>query len=55
MRSVCDDTINTAQVIQSGEVRMEVGVALQYPAEFVVIRITQFDRGTFTAEVQPAA
>jgi phage tail sheath protein FI len=51
----CDDTINTPQVIQSGEVRMEVGVALQYPAEFVVIRITQFDRGTFTTEVQPAA
>ena len=51
----CDDTINTPQVIQSGEVRMEVGVALQYPAEFVVIRITQFDRGTFAAEVIPAA
>ena len=34
---------------------MEVGVALEYPAEFVVIRITQFDRGTFTAEVQPVA
>jgi uncharacterized protein len=49
----CDDTINTPAVIQSGEVRMEVGVALEYPAEFVVIRITQFDRGTFTAEVQP--
>ena len=32
---------------------MEVGVALQYPAEFVVIRITQFDRGTYTTEVSP--
>jgi uncharacterized protein len=51
----CDDTINTPSVIQSGEVRMEVGVALEYPAEFVVIRITQFDRGTFTGEVQPVA
>jgi uncharacterized protein len=50
---LCDETINTATVIQSGEVRMEVGVALQYPAEFVIIRITQFDRGTFTGEVQP--
>jgi phage tail sheath protein FI len=49
----CDDTINTPSVIQSGEVRMEVGVALEYPAEFVVIRITQFDRGTFSNEVQP--
>ena len=51
----CDGTNNTPAVIQSGEVRMEVGVALEYPAEFVIIRITQFDRGTFTAEVPPNA
>lgn len=51
----CDDTINTPSVIQSGEVRMEIGVALEYPAEFVIIRLTQFDQGTYTAEVQPAA
>lgn len=49
----CDDTLNTPNVVQSGEVRMEVGVALEYPAEFVVIRITQFDRGTTSSEVQP--
>jgi phage tail sheath protein FI len=49
----CDDTINTPAVIQSGEVRMELGVALEYPAEFIIIRVTQFDQGTFTAEVQP--
>jgi len=42
---VCDASINTPQVVQSGEVRMEVGVALQYPAEFIVIRISQFDSG----------
>jgi phage tail sheath protein FI len=51
----CDDTINTPQVIASGEVHMEIGVALQYPAEFVIIRLTQFDQGGFTAEVTPAA
>jgi len=51
----CDETINTPTVIQSGEVRMEIGVALEYPAEFVVIRITQFDRGNFSSEVTPAA
>ena len=51
---VCDQTINTPQVVQSGEVRMEVGVALQYPAEFVVIRVTQFDSGAnLTAEIIP--
>jgi len=49
----CDATLNTPNVIQSGEVRMEVGVALEYPAEFVIIRITQFDRGTFSGEVTP--
>jgi len=42
----CDSSINTPQVIQSGEVRMEIGVALQYPAEFVVIRISQYDSGS---------
>ncbi len=51
----CDETVNTPNVIQSGEVRMEIGVALEYPAEFVVIRITQFDRGTFSSEVTPAS
>jgi phage tail sheath protein FI len=51
----CDSTINTDAVISSGEVRMELGVALEYPAEFVIIRVTQFDQGTFTAEIQPAA
>ena len=51
----CDDVLNSPAVIQSGEVRMEIGVALQYPAEFVIIRITQFDRGSVTREVQPQA
>jgi phage tail sheath protein FI len=45
----CDKTLNNPQVVQSGEVRMEVGVALQYPAEFVVIRVSQFDSGASVA------
>jgi hypothetical protein len=32
---------NTAQTIANGEVHIQVGVALQYPAEFVVINISQ--------------
>lgn len=43
---VCDDTNNTVNVIESGEVRVEIGVALQYPAEFIVINISQFAGGT---------
>lgn len=42
---ICDETINTDTVISNGEVRMEVGVALQTPAEFVVIKIGQFQGG----------
>lgn len=49
----CDSSINTASVIASGEVRMEVGVALEYPAEFIVIKVTQYESGGFSAEVQP--
>ena len=38
---VCDSSNNTAASIQNGEVRVSVGVALQYPAEFVVVNLTQ--------------
>lgn len=37
----CDAENNTAQQIQNGEVHIQVGVALQYPAEFIVIDLTQ--------------
>ena len=38
----CDATNNTSSSIEDGYVNIEVGVALQYPAEFVVINLTQF-------------
>lgn len=38
---VCDSSNNTSASIQNGEVRVSVGVALQYPAEFVVINLSQ--------------
>ena len=37
----CDATNNTATTIANGEVHIQVGVALQYPAEFIVIDLTQ--------------
>ena len=37
----CDAENNTAASIQAGEVHIEVGVALEYPAEFVVINLSQ--------------
>jgi hypothetical protein len=37
----CDSSNNTAATIANGEVHIEVGVALEYPAEFVVITLSQ--------------
>ena len=41
-----DSTNNPQASIDNGEVHIEVGVALQRPAEFVIIKIGQFDGGT---------
>lgn len=48
----CDGTINTPAQIQQGVVNIEVGVALQNPAEFVVIRLGQFQGGSSTSTTQ---
>jgi phage tail sheath protein FI len=37
----CDEQNNPSSAIQAGEVHIEVGVALEYPAEFVVINLSQ--------------
>lgn len=37
----CDGENNNDSTIANGEVHIEVGVALQYPAEFIVINLTQ--------------
>lgn len=37
----CDNENNTASTIAAGEVHVEIGVALEYPAEFVVINLSQ--------------
>lgn len=42
----CDSDNNTLQSIAQGQVNIEVGVAVQYPAEFVVIRIGQWTGGS---------
>lgn len=46
----CDETNNTAQTIEAGEVHVEVGVALQTPAEFIVINVSQFIGGNTISE-----
>jgi phage tail sheath protein FI len=42
---LCDTTNNTLQSVEAGQVNIQVGIALQRPAEFVVINIGQFDGG----------
>lgn len=44
----CNSTTNTSTSINNGEVRLEVGVALQYPAEFIVINVSQWTGGSNT-------
>jgi hypothetical protein len=46
---ICDGTNNTEETIAQGEVRLEVGVALQYPAEFIVISVSQWTGGSNAA------
>jgi len=46
---VCDATNNPAYSVDNGELHVEVGVALQAPAEFIIINISQFAGGSSTA------
>jgi hypothetical protein len=47
---VCDTTNNTQATIDAGEIHVEVGVALQTPAEFIVISVGQFAGGSTVTE-----
>ena len=49
----CDNTNNTPQTIQQGIINIQVGVALQYPAEFVVISIGQWAGGQSVTVTNP--
>lgn len=46
----CNSTNNTAVTVDNGEVNLEVGVALQYPAEFIVINLSQWTGGSNSIE-----
>lgn len=47
---VCDNSNNTQTDIENGALTVEVGVALQNPTEFVVVKIGQFDGTTSVSE-----
>lgn len=47
----CDSDNNPPSQVAAGVVTVEIGVALASPAEFIVIRIGQFDGGSTVAEI----
>lgn len=47
----CDAENNPDSAVANGEVHIEVGVALELPAEFIVIQIGQFSGGATVTEV----
>lgn len=46
----CDSSTNTPVVIAAGETHMEIGVALESPAEFIIIRVSQSSGGAATTD-----
>lgn len=46
---ICDSSNNPQYAVENGELHVEVGVALQSPAEFIIINVTQFAGGASTA------
>lgn len=46
----CDETNNTVTSIDQGIVNIEVGIALLYPAEFIVLNISQWTGGANTVD-----
>lgn len=52
---ICDSSINTPAVVAGGEVKVQVGVALQVPAEFVTITLTQYDGGSSVTDTTNVA
>jgi uncharacterized protein len=50
---VCNGSNNDPSSQEEGVVNVEVGVALQYPAEFIVVTVSQWSGGSNTAEALP--
>lgn len=47
---VCDESNNTPQTVANGELHIDVGVAPQKPAEFIAIKVSQYDGAVSVAE-----
>lgn len=47
---ICDSSNNTAATIDDGEVNIQIGVSLLYPAEFIIINVSQWLGGNNATE-----
>ena len=47
----CDATNNTTSTIANGELHVEVGLALQYPTEYIIINVSQWTGGANAVEI----
>lgn len=46
----CDSDLNPPSEVAAGRVNIDVAVALRYPAEFIIIRLGQYENGTDITE-----
>jgi phage tail sheath protein FI len=47
----CNASNNTTSTIGNGELHVEVGLALQYPAEYIIINVSQWTGGANAVEI----
>ena len=47
----CNASNNTASTIGNGELHVEVGLALQYPAEYIIVNVSQWTGGANAVEI----
>ena len=47
----CDGTNNTSTTVTNGELHVEVGLALLYPTEFVIINVSQWTGGSNAVDI----
>ena len=51
---ICDGTNNTVADASQGRLNVDVGVSLLIPAEFIVLRVGQFQGATVVSEIDAA-
>jgi hypothetical protein len=47
----CNATNNTTSTVANGELHVEVGLALQYPAEYIIVNVSQWTGGANAVDI----